>query len=123
LDIRWGYNNIRIKEGDEWKAAFITNKGLFKPTVMFFRLTNSPATFQTMMNSIFTNNITEKWLMVYMDDMAIHTKCQPKETEELHIQCHQSYVKCILDKLMRHNLFLKLEKCAFEQPSIEFLGV
>ena len=38
LDIRWGYNNVRIKEGDEWKAAFITNKGLFEPTVMFFGL-------------------------------------------------------------------------------------
>jgi Reverse transcriptase (RNA-dependent DNA polymerase) len=73
---------VRIKEGDEWKVAFITNEGLFEPTVMFFGLTNSPATFQTMMNSIFANDIAEKWLTVYMDDMAIHTKCQPKETEE-----------------------------------------
>jgi hypothetical protein len=93
FNICWGYNNIRIKEGDEWKAAFITNEGLFKPTVMFFRLTNSPATFQTMMNFIFTDNIAEKWLTVYMDDMAIHIKCQPEETEEQHIQCHQSYIK------------------------------
>ncbi len=45
FDIRWGYNNIRIKEGDEWKAAFKTLKGLFEPRVMFFELTNSPATF------------------------------------------------------------------------------
>jgi Reverse transcriptase (RNA-dependent DNA polymerase) len=74
FDIRWGYNNIRIREGDEWKAAFITNEGLFEPTVMFFGLTNSLATFQTMMNSIFANDIAEKWLTVYMDDMAIHTK-------------------------------------------------
>jgi Reverse transcriptase (RNA-dependent DNA polymerase) len=88
FDIWWGYNNIRIKEGDEWKAAFITNEGLFKLTIMFFGLTNSPVTFQTLMNSIFTNDITEKWLTVYMDDMAIHTKCLPGETEELHIQCH-----------------------------------
>jgi hypothetical protein len=73
FDIWWGYNNVQIKEGDEWKAAFITNKGLFKPTVMFFGLTNSPATFQTMMNSIFADEIAEKWLTVYMDDMAIHT--------------------------------------------------
>jgi hypothetical protein len=123
FDIRWGYNNIRIKEGDEWKAAFITNKGLFEPTVMFFGLTNSLATFQTMMNSIFADDITKKWLTVYMDNMAIHTKRQPEETEELHIQCHWSYIKRILDKLMRHNLFLKPEKCAFEQPSIEFPGI
>jgi hypothetical protein len=74
FNIQWGYNNIRIKEGDEWKAAFITNEGLFEPTVMFFRLTNSPVTFQMMMNSIFSEEIAEQWLMVYMDDMAIHTK-------------------------------------------------
>src|SRR5436190_5393137 len=53
LDVRWGYNNIRIKEGDEFKAAFRTNRGLFEPLVMFFGLTNSPATFQTIMNVIF----------------------------------------------------------------------
>ena len=53
LDVRWGYNNVRIKEGDEWKAAFRTNRGLYEPTVMFFGLTNSPSTFQTMMNDIF----------------------------------------------------------------------
>jgi hypothetical protein len=52
LDIRWGYNNVRIHEGDEWKAAFRTNRGLFEPLVMYFGLTNSPATFQTMMNDI-----------------------------------------------------------------------
>jgi hypothetical protein len=88
FNIQWGYNNVRIKEEDKWKAAFITNEGLFKPMVMFFGLTNSLATFQTMMNSIFANDIAEKWLMVYMDDMAIHTKCQPGETKELHIQHH-----------------------------------
>jgi len=53
LDVCWGFNNIRIKEGDEEKAAFLTNQGLFEPTVMFFGLCNSPATFQTMMNSLF----------------------------------------------------------------------
>jgi hypothetical protein len=50
LDVRWGYNNVHIREGDEWKAAFRTNRGLFEPLVMYFGLTNSPATFQTMMN-------------------------------------------------------------------------
>ena len=53
FDVWWGYNNVRIKEGDEWKAAFKTSEGLFEPTVMFFELTNSPATFQTMMDDIF----------------------------------------------------------------------
>ncbi len=53
LDIHWGYNNVQIQEGDKEKAAFCTNRGLFKPTIMFFGLTNSPATFQWMMNDIF----------------------------------------------------------------------
>src|SRR5258707_11230869 len=74
FDIRWGYNNVRIKEGDEWKAAFLTPEGLFEPTVMFFGLTNSPATFQMMMNMIFRREIAQGWLSVYMDDLAIHTK-------------------------------------------------
>src|SRR5437899_5216512 len=53
MDLRWGYNNVRIKEGDEWKAAFVTHKGAFEPLVMYFDLCNSPATFQKMMNEIF----------------------------------------------------------------------
>jgi hypothetical protein len=65
LDIRWGFNNVRIKEGDEWKAAFRTNRGMFEPLVMFFGLTNSPATFQTMMNDIFTDMISEGVVVVY----------------------------------------------------------
>ena len=59
VDVRWGYNNIRIKEGDEWKAAFLTLEGLFKPTIMFFSLTNSPATFQMMMNTIFRTEVAQ----------------------------------------------------------------
>ena len=53
LDIQWGYNNVRIKKGDEHKAAFKTRRGLYEPTVMFFGLTNSPATFQAMMNALY----------------------------------------------------------------------
>jgi hypothetical protein len=45
LDVHWGYNNVHIREGDKWKAAFCTNRGLFEPLVMYFSLTNSPATF------------------------------------------------------------------------------
>jgi hypothetical protein len=51
--VHWIYNNVCIKEEDEWKAAFLTPEGLFEPTVMFFGLTNSPATFQMTMNTIF----------------------------------------------------------------------
>ena len=66
FDVQWRYNNIRIKEGDEWKAAFLTPQGLFEPTVMFFGLTNSPATFQMMMNTIFQAEVMEGWPSVYM---------------------------------------------------------
>ena len=64
MDVRWGYNNIRIKEGDEWKAAFRTNKGLFEPTVMFFGLTNSPATFQTFMNMVL-KDLSMRGMLLY----------------------------------------------------------
>ena len=74
LNIQWGYNNIRMKEGDEWKAVFRTNRGLFKPLVMFFGLCNSPATFQTMMNHIFRDLINKGKVVVYMDDIMIFTK-------------------------------------------------
>ncbi len=73
FDIKWGYNNVRIKDRDQWKAAFTTNEGLFEPMVMFFGLTNSPATFQTMMNTIFQDLIADRSTTVYMDDIAIHT--------------------------------------------------
>jgi hypothetical protein len=69
-----GIHNVRIKEGDEWKAAFITNKGLFEPTVMFFGLRNSPATFQAMMDDYFRDMINEGWITIYMDDILIHAK-------------------------------------------------
>ena len=71
MDVHAGYNNVRIKDGDQWKAAFKTNKGLFEPMVMFFGLCNSPATFQAMMNDIFADMIREGWLHIYMDDMLI----------------------------------------------------
>ena len=74
LDVRWGYNNIHIKEGDEWKAAFQTNQGLYEPLVMFFGLTNSPATFQTMMNDLFKGLIDEGVVVVFMDDILIFTE-------------------------------------------------
>jgi Reverse transcriptase (RNA-dependent DNA polymerase) len=69
FDVRWGYNNIRIKAEDQWKAAFKTNCGLFEPTVMFFGMCNSPATFQAMMDSIFSDMIEEWRVIVYMDDI------------------------------------------------------
>src|ERR1700761_8604173 len=115
FDVRWGYNNVRIKEGDEWKAAFITNQGLFEPRVMFFGLTNSPATFQTMMNAIFEEELREDWLTIYMDNILIHTASD--------LKYHRRRVHQVLDKLEQHDLFLKPEKCQFETRRTEFLGI
>ena len=71
LDIRWGYNNVRIKEGDEWNATFRTNRGLFEPAVMFFGLCNSPSTFQRTMNEILRELINEGKVIVCLDDILI----------------------------------------------------
>ena len=72
FNVGWGYNNVQIKEGDEWKATFVTNLGLFEPQVMFFGLTNCPITFQTMMNAIFEEELWKGWVSIYMNDILIH---------------------------------------------------
>ena len=114
IDIRWGFNNIRIKEGDEHKAAFITNRGLFEPLVMFFGLTNSPATFQAMMNDIFRDLISAGHVIIYMDDILIFTD---------DIATHRLITRQVLQILLDNNLSLKLEKCVFEVEEVEYLGV
>jgi hypothetical protein len=73
FDVRWGYHNICIKSGDEWKAAIITNRMEVEPTVMGFGMTNSPATFQSLMNSVFADLIAIGVVAVYMDDILIYT--------------------------------------------------
>lgn len=114
LDVRWGYNNVRIKEGDEWKAAFRTNRGLFEPLVMFFGLTNSPATFQTMMNDIFRDLINRGVVVVYLDDILIFTRT---------LEEHRRITQEVLQILRANRLYLKAEKCEFEKESIEYLGM
>ena len=114
LDVCWGYNNVRIKEGDEWKAAFWRKHGLFEPLVMFFGLCDSPATFQTMMNELFKELIDQGVMVVYMDDILIST-----ETFEDHCRV----VGCVLEILAENNLFLKPVKCTFEVLEVEFVGL
>jgi hypothetical protein len=123
LDIHWGYNAVQVKKGHEWKVAFTTAEELYKPLVMFFRLTNSPATFQAMMNMLFWMLIASGDLTVYMDDMAIHTGRQEGETEEEHIRWHRRIVNEVLTILEENNLYLNIDKCKFEQDHINFLGV
>jgi len=114
LDVHWGFNNVCIKPGDEWKVAFRTNHGLFEPLIMFFGMTNSPATFQTIMNDVFRTVIVEGIVVVYLDDILIFTK-----TEEE----HERAVQRVLEILMEHKLFLRPEKCKFHWKQIEYLGL
>jgi len=114
LDVQWGFNNVWMKEGDEWKAAFQTNRGLFKLLVMFFGLCNSPATFQTMMDDIFDGLIMEGVVVVYLDDIL-------KFTETL--EEHQRVTWRVMELLWKTNLFLKPKKCEFEKTEVEYLGV
>jgi hypothetical protein len=82
---------------------------------MFFGLTNSPATFQTMMDDIFQDEIAKGWLRIYMDDAIIATEDDEKD--------HAEKVHHFLSKLATHDLFLKPEKCRFHQKEVEYLGV
>jgi hypothetical protein len=108
------YNNVCIREGDKWKAAFHTNRGLFEPLVMYFSLTNGPATFQTMMNKIFQDLMTKGVVSVYLDDIPIFTNSMEK---------HCQITRLVLDCMREHKLYLWPEKCEFEQTRIEYLGV
>ena len=105
---------MQIKEGHEWKAAFATNRGLFEPLVMFFGLTNSPATFQALMNSIFADLIALGKVAIYLDDILIFTDT---------LEEHRKIVKEVLKQLEGNDLYLHPEKCEFEQMKIEYLGL
>jgi RNase H-like domain found in reverse transcriptase/Reverse transcriptase (RNA-dependent DNA polymerase) len=114
FNVRWGYNNIRIKAGDEWKAAFTMNRGLFEPQVMFFGLTNSPATFQALMNTIFSDLVAAGKVVVYLDDILIYSATQDEHRDTTHD---------VLQQLHAHDLYLRPEKCEFDRDEIEYLGL
>ena len=102
IDLQWGYNNVRIKEGDEWKAAFTTPEESFEPTVMFFGLTNSPATFQAMMNELLRDLTNTGKVAVFINDVIIRM-----ETEE----GHDELVAEVIKRLEENDLYVKPEKC------------
>jgi len=102
MDLRWGYNNVRIKKGDEWKTTFMISEGSFEPTVMFFGLTNSLATFQTMMNKLLRDLINTGKVAVFIDDVIVGT-----ESEE----GYDELVVEIVKRLEENSLYMKLEKC------------
>ena len=102
MDLWWGYYNVRIMEGDEWKAAFTTPEGSFEPTVMFFGLTNSPAIFQAMMNELLRDLINTRKVAVFIDDVILGM-----ETEE----GHDELVAEIIKRMEENDLYVKPEKC------------
>ncbi|KAJ1299366.1 hypothetical protein OPQ81_003762 [Rhizoctonia solani] len=113
LDLRSGYNNIRIKEGDEWKTSFRTKYGHYEYTVMPFGLTNAPAVFQHFMNDIF-RDLLDISVIVYMDDILIFS-----ESKEQHVK----HVEEVLARLQDNYLFCNPDKCHFFVQEVSYIGL
>ena len=114
MDLQWGYNNVRIKEGDEWKAVFSMPEGLFEPTVIFFGLTNSPATFLAIINNLLKDLVVEEKIAVFIDNVMIAIKTE-EEYDEI--------VEKVLKRLEENDLFVKPEKCMWKVREVGFLRV
>lgn len=110
-----GYNNIRIKEGDQEKAAFTTPLEQYEPMVMSFGLWNAPETFMRTMNCLFQNiqNKYSRKIHIYMDDILVAT---PNDVKR-----HREIVKKVLEIMGKEFFFLKISKCKFKQPRVEYL--
>jgi len=116
MDLRWEYSNVWVKEEDKWKAVFTMHLGVYEPTVMFFSLTNSPATFQVMMNDILRDLINTGEVVAFMDDILVGTE---KEEEEK----HDKIVEEVLRRMEKNDLYIKPEKCVWKVREINFLGL
>jgi len=114
LDVHWGYNNICIWEGNEYKMAFKTPLGLFESCVMTFGLCNALATFQTFMDIKFANFLETGKVVIYLNDILIMAK-----TIVRLVQLTHGILQCLMDL----NLYLQPEKCSFNQTSVEYLGL
>jgi len=114
MDLRWGFNNVRIKEGNEWKGAFTMHIGSFELTVMFFGMTNLPATFQAMMNEILRDLINKGKVVAFVDNVLVGTETKKE---------HDEIVEEILRRLEENDLYIKPEKCVWKARKIGFLGI
>jgi len=114
LDLRWKYNNIRIKKENEWKAAFTTHIRAYEPIVMYFGLTNSPTTFQTIMNDLFRDLINQGDMVTFINNILVATDIE---------EGHDELVEEVLRRLEENDLFVKPEKCKWKVREVEFLGV
>ena len=116
IDLRQEYNNIRIKKKNEQKqkAAFTIPEGFFEPTVMFFRLTNSPTMFQAMMNELLRDLINMGKVRSFIDDIMVRIESK---------KGHNKLVEEILKRLEENNLYVKPEKCKWRVRKVNFLRV
>ncbi|KAL0148230.1 hypothetical protein M9458_056462 [Cirrhinus mrigala] len=112
LDLRSAYNLIRIKEGDEWKTAFLTTRGHYEYLVMPYGLANSPAVFQSFINEVF-RDLLKKYVIAYIDDILIYSKSEVE---------HVDHVRTLLSRLLENQLYIKAEKCEFHVKQTSFLG-
>jgi hypothetical protein len=112
IDLRSGYHQIKIRASDISKTTFSTRYGLYEFLVMSFGLTNAPAYFMYLMNSVFMLEL-DKFVVVFIDDILVYSKNEDEHTEHLHI---------VLQRLRDHRLYAKLSKCDFWLKEIKFLG-
>ncbi len=112
LDFRSAYNLIRIREGDEWKTAFVTPTGHYEYLVMLYGLVNTPSVFHDFMHEVLREYL-HRFVLVYIDDILIYSRSLAE---------HRHHISEVLQCLRQLHLFLKAEKCSFHQPSIQFLG-
>jgi hypothetical protein len=112
IDLHSGYHQIKIRARGIPKTAFSTRYGLYEYLVMSFGLTNAPAYFMYLMNSVFMPEL-DKFVVVFIDDILVYLKNKDKHTEHLHI---------VLQRLRDHRLYAKLSKCDFWLREIKFLG-
>jgi hypothetical protein len=113
VDLHLGYHQIKIRLKDVPKITFSTRYGLYEYLVMSFRLTNAPAHFMYLMNSVFMPEL-DKFVVVFIDDILIYSK-----SEEEHAQ----HLRVILQRLRNHQLYTKFSKCAFWLKEVLFLGI